>query len=188
MAGVILKGGKIGLGLLRQEDIPFVIKRYSDPRVLRWIADSDTIDAKTKRSVIKKTKYLAEKKPKDDKMFIVKIKNGRRWESIGDCELLYINERDHSAVFSICIDPNHWLKGYGTEATKILFNYAFGKMHLHRIESHVAEYNIQSIGFHEKFGFIEEGRLKEALFRNGRFCDRIIFRLLESEWKKEKRN
>lgn len=184
MAKVILSGDKIRLRFLRQKDIPFIVKCNLDPKVLKWIANSVLLDPGIKKATVEKMKNLVKRRPKDDKIFIIEVKNGRRWKPIGDCELSHINKRNNNAIFSICIDPDHWLKGYGTEATKILFTYAFEKMHLHRIESHVTEYNEQSIKFHQRFGFAEECRQKEVTFRNGRFCDRIIFRLLRLEWEK----
>ncbi|MBU4057150.1 GNAT family N-acetyltransferase [Patescibacteria group bacterium] len=182
MARIILTGDKIRLRPLSKKDIPLTIKRNLDPKVLKWTAGSVSLDARIKRAASKKMEYFVKRRPKNDKIFIIEAKNGGRWEPIGNCGLSNINKWNHRAVFSICIDPDYWQRGYGTEATKLLLAYAFEKMHLHRIESHVREYNTPSIVFHRKFRFIEESRQKEAIFQNGRFWDRIIFRLLESEW------
>lgn len=184
MAKKILNGGKIRLRPLTKQDISFIIDSNFDPKVLKWTANSELPDLKTKKADIKSLKNRIKKKPKNQKIFIIEVRNGRFWVPIGDCGLSEINEWSRNAVFFISIIPHYWGEGYGTEATKLLFAYAFEEMHLHRIESHVAEFNTQSIAFHKKFRFIEEGRKKEAGFQNCRFWDRIIFRLLESEWEK----
>lgn len=180
----ILKGKRIRLRPMSEQDILFIINSTFDPEVLKWTVNSDLLDIKIKKASIKNIKNLAKKKPKNQKIFIIEVKNGRFWEPIGDCGLSDINEWGRNAVFFISIIPHKvkWREGYGTEATKLLFSYAFEKMHLHRIESHVAEFNKPSIAFHKKFGFIEEAHQKETGFLNCRFWDRIIFRLLESEW------
>lgn len=185
MAKVILKGEKIRLRPLLKQDILLISKWNLDPRVLKLTANLAPLDVEIKQTAIKKMRNLVKKKLKKDKRFIIEAKSGRHWEPIGDCELS-VNKRNQSAVFSICVDPNCWSKGYGTEATSLLLAFAFKRMRLHRIESHVAEFNTQSIMFHEKFGFVKEGLQKEAIFTGGRFRDRIIFRLLESEWELNK--
>lgn len=182
MAKGILKGEKIRLRPLKQEDVPLVVKWNLHPEVLKWTANSISLDMKMKKAALANIENTAKRMRKNRKMFIIEIKDSRHWKPIGDCELSDIDKRNQNAIFSICIDPNYWRNGYGAEATKLLLDYAFKKMHLHRIESRVREYNKPSIAFHRKFGFVEEGCRKEAKFQNGRFWDRIIFRLLESEW------
>ncbi len=183
MAKIILTGDKIRLRPLKQEDVPLVVEWNLHPEVLRWTANSGSLDMKMKKAALANIENTVKRMRKNRKMFIVEVKDGRRWKPIGDCELSDIDKWNQNAIFSICIDPNYWRNGYGAEATRLLLDYAFKKMRLHRIESRVREYNKPSIAFHRKFGFIEEGRKKEATFSNGRFWDRIIFRLLEPEWK-----
>ncbi len=183
MTGRILKGDKVRLRPLARKDIPFVINCHSDPRTLKRIANTDFLDLETKKAVTKKERNHIKNKPKDDKLFIIEAKVGGSWQLIGDCELARVNKRDQNAIFLIALIPSCWRKGYGTEAANLLLDYAFFKIGLHRIESHVMEYNAQSIAFHMSIGFARESRQKEAKFVNRKFYDRIIFRLLESEWK-----
>lgn len=179
----ILGGEKVRLRLLQERDIPFVNQLDFDPEVLKWTVNSDFSDiGKSKRKSTKHLMNIVKKKPKDIKIFIIEKNEGSQ-KLIGYCGLSGINEWNRSAVFFISTTPACWKKGYGKESAKVLLDYAFLEMHNHRMESYVMEFNTQSLEFHRKFGFIEEARFKEARFQNCRFWDKIMFRLLETEWR-----
>jgi len=75
-------------------------------------------------------------------------------------------------------------KGFGTEALKLLLNYGFGVLNLHRIELNVFSYNARAIKAYEKLGFIQEGVQREVLFYNHEYHDSITMSILENEFRK----
>jgi RimJ/RimL family protein N-acetyltransferase len=98
-----------------------------------------------------------------------------------------INAKDHNATFGIAMgDKKYWSKGYGSEAAALIIKYGFEQLNLHRINSGVLSFNDRSIRMHLKLGFREEGRRREIIFRNGAYCDEVMFGLLREEWKKQK--
>jgi RimJ/RimL family protein N-acetyltransferase len=56
-------------------------------------------------------------------------------------------------------------------------------LNLHRISSAAVAFNERSIKLHKKLGFREEGRLRQAMFKNGQYHDRLEFGILKVEWK-----
>ena len=82
----------------------------------------------------------------------------------------------------------YWLgksfQGHGimTKCCSTVISHAFNKLDLHRLEIHCAADNKKSRGVPERLGFIQEAILKEAIQLNGKFKDRIIYRILSSEW------
>jgi RimJ/RimL family protein N-acetyltransferase len=50
----------------------------------------------------------------------------------------------------------------------------------------VSEQNKGGIKAYTKAGFKEEGRLRQANFRNGKYHDKIVMSILAEEWKKMK--
>lgn len=66
-------------------------------------------------------------------------------------------------------------KGIGTEAVRLLADYAFGTLGLHKLSARVLAYNKASIRLHEKAGYVQEAYLKEELFLNGKYEDLILF-------------
>jgi RimJ/RimL family protein N-acetyltransferase len=73
-------------------------------------------------------------------------------------------------------------KGYGTDATHLLVNYAFREMNLHRIQLGVFGYNQRAKRAYEKVGFLVEGVIRESLYRDGQRHDQYIMSILRPEW------
>lgn len=73
-------------------------------------------------------------------------------------------------------------KGYGTQAAQMLLRFAFAELNLFRVTARVPEYNEAAIALLKKFGFTEEVRRRQALDRDGRRWDLLVFGLLKDEW------
>jgi RimJ/RimL family protein N-acetyltransferase len=86
-------------------------------------------------------------------------------------------------------DKSEWNKGYGTEAMTLLQRHAFETLNLNRVFLKVYADNVRAIRAYEKAGFVQEGRLRSAVFKHGEYDDVILMSVLRSEWmarKKEK--
>ena len=104
-------------------------------------------------------------------------------EPIGVISLMNISEANDSADLSVIVGhPEDRHHGYGAEAIGTLLDYAFGELDLNRVGLSVFEFNEDAISTYEKLGFREEGRLRQALKRDGAFHDAILMSVLRSEW------
>lgn len=91
---------------------------------------------------------------------------------------------DERARYAVGIfDPSYWNEGYGTEITRLILNYAFGQLRLHRLDVRVLEYNVRAIRCYEKCGFICEGIERESAFVNGRRYNDIMMGILDHEYR-----
>ncbi|MCR9172780.1 MAG: GNAT family N-acetyltransferase [bacterium] len=72
-------------------------------------------------------------------------------------------------------------KGWMSEAVTEVIKYGFEIMKLHRIEAMVGVDNIPSLRIMEKFGFQQEGHLREHYLRDGIYEDSLVFSLLAGE-------
>lgn len=73
-------------------------------------------------------------------------------------------------------------KGYGSDALAVLLRYAFHELNMHRMSLGVFAYNTRAIKAYTKLGFVEEGRLREAIFRDGKRHDILHMGLLRRDW------
>ena len=73
-------------------------------------------------------------------------------------------------------------KGYGTDAMRLILRYAFEALHLRRVSLDVFEYNQRAYRSYIKAGFVEEGRARQYLHRDGRRWDLIYMGILREEW------
>lgn len=76
-------------------------------------------------------------------------------------------------------------KGYGSQALHLLLTYAFEELNLFHVTAVLPSYNVGAIRLFEKFGFVEEARREQALFRDGEFWDILGFGLLNAEWQNQ---
>jgi RimJ/RimL family protein N-acetyltransferase len=88
-----------------------------------------------------------------------------------------------SVLFHITIgERDAWGRGYGTEATELMLGLAFNHIGLHRVGLSVFSFNERAIRSYRKAGFTVEGRLREAIARDGRRWDEIQMSILRDEW------
>lgn len=105
---------------------------------------------------------------------------------VGNIALQQISAKNRSAEFAILIgEPSVYGKGIGYEAGKLLLDYAFHTLKLHRIYcgTHIENIAMQHLAL--KLGMSEEGRRREAIFKNGKFADVVEYGLLTTISKKE---
>lgn len=89
-----------------------------------------------------------------------------------------------SVLFHITIgERDAWGRGLGSEATALMLEHAFEHLGLHRVALSVFSFNTRAIRSYEKVGFRIEGRLREAILRDGTYWDEIQMAILEDEWR-----
>jgi len=94
---------------------------------------------------------------------------------VGNIKLGPINMWHRFAEIGILIFPAYWNKGYGSEAIKLISDYSFNIINLHRIFAGCLEPNINSIKAFKNAGFSEEYRIKNQYFvNNGKYVDDIV--------------
>lgn len=104
-------------------------------------------------------------------------------EAIGLTSFVRIDYVSRMATFFLAIwNPEHWSKGFGAEATKLMVEYGFDILNLNRIQLHVAVENKNAIRAYEKCGFKVEGTLREAMYHHNRYCDFHLMAILRSEF------
>ena len=78
---------------------------------------------------------------------------------------------------------NNWLnKGYATEATAALLNFAFENLRLHRISIWIAPENAASLRIVEKLQLWFEGTALRSRYQGGKWADTHIFAITSEEW------
>ncbi len=105
---------------------------------------------------------------------------------IGITSLINIDDKNRNAECIIDIgEKEYWGKGYGTEAMKLLLDFAFLELNMHRVSLSVFSFNKNAIHLYEKIGFSNEGKSRQSLFREGKWHDTIHMGLLQNEYIKQ---
>ena len=100
---------------------------------------------------------------------------------IGNAYLTDINYINRTANSHILIgEKDFWNKGYAKEALLDLLAFAFKERGLNRVSALVLEDNIASIRMLEKCGYIQEGVMRQSVFKNGKFKNQVIMSILKN--------
>lgn len=102
-------------------------------------------------------------------------------EPIGVTSVKDIDKQHKKAEFSILIgeDKARGL-GYGTQAGKLMVQYGFQVLGLHKIYLKVYASNIRAIRSYEKVGFVKEACLHDDIFVGGQFHDIVMMAVLNN--------
>lgn len=105
---------------------------------------------------------------------------------VGSCQLTGINAVHRNAELRIRIAESAARgRGHGTEATRLLVDYGFDVLRLHRIWLHVFEANERALRLYERVGFQREGVLRESALIEGSWRHVIVMGLLSADVRRE---
>jgi RimJ/RimL family protein N-acetyltransferase len=119
----------------------------------------------------------------DDKHVRFDIYEVATWRPIGFVLLKDIDLNSRNAAFGIAIAESDCRgKGYGTEATRLLLDFAFTARNLHSVSLTTAEFNVAGQRAYEKAGFRVFGRQRQGWMAGGRLWDIIHMECLATEF------
>ncbi|KKG07368.1 hypothetical protein EO92_14945 [Methanosarcina sp. 2.H.A.1B.4] len=98
--------------------------------------------------------------------------------------VIYINRLDFknkNAYLGIYTNPDTEIKGAGSQLIIFLKYIAFKIGTLHTLKLEVLDNNKKAIQFYEKQGFIEEGKLRDFVFKSGNWHDVIIMGIVDGD-------
>ena len=101
---------------------------------------------------------------------------------VGNIGLFGVRAKDRCGTIGIALGREYIGRGYGTDAMRVIVDYGFREMGLHRIQLGVAPFNPAGIRAYEKAGFVEEGRYRESVLHDGRWYDEVLMSILDHEW------
>lgn len=175
----MIYGERIRLRAVEREDIPRYVAWFNDPEVTAGLM------MHLPMSLADETRWfegLAGRAIEERPLAIDrKVSDG--WQHIGATGLEGIEWLNRSAEFGIFIGEKIlWNKGYGSEATRLMLKHGFETLNLNRIFLRVYETNPRAVRAYEKVGFVKEGLMRDAVYRNGCYINALLMSVLRSEW------
>ena len=181
----VIYGERMRLRAAEREDVKRFCVWVNDPDVTRYLSlylpmstvdEENWFNAMTQRSQSEKT-------------LVIEMRDGDGWKMIGNCGVLDIDPVNRSGELGIMLgEKDEWDKGYGTEAMLLLVCHCFETLNLNRAYLRVYAENLRAKRSYEKAGFVEEGRLREAVYKRGKYDDVIVMSILHSEWMERKKD
>lgn len=119
--------------------------------------------------------------------YFFSIRTLKENQLLGDIGLDGIQWTHGDAFLGIALgNREDWGKGYGSDAMDLVLRYAFRELNLYRVSLNVFEYNPRAIHVYEKLGFVNEGRMRQFLNREGKRWDFLYMGITRQEWEKRK--
>lgn len=173
-----LTGQKIVLRPYRPEDAEIILQGANDPELRRYTGTQASFTLEMTQRYV--ARYLD---PETDDRAGFIIAHPETLDALGEVVILNIDPDNRTASLRIgMFSTAHLDKGYGTEALRLMVDYGFRELKLHRIGLDVLAFNERAIKVYEKIGFKQEGMLRDTLFYEGAYHSEIIMSILEHEW------
>jgi RimJ/RimL family protein N-acetyltransferase len=173
----LIDGRVVTLRHHRPENLPAVRRWYGDPELAKLTRYQTRPMSSEEVDHFFRTRLLS----RDALAYAIHVRETGRL--IGVTTFSALDPDNGSALYHITIgERDAWSRGYGTEATELMLEHAFTRLNLHRVALSVFSFNQRAIRSYEKAGFRIEGRLREAIWREGRFWDEVQMGVLQDEW------
>jgi len=91
-----------------------------------------------------------------------------------------------TAEWGFAIGSPYWGSGLFSEGAKLVVDFAFGEIGVHRLEARAAVKNGRGNGALQKLGAVKEGVLRKSFFRNGQYLDQVLWSIIEDDWYESK--
>lgn len=172
-----IRGERVGLGPLRRDLVPLY---------WRWANDFDysrTTGSPGLTLSLEHMTRMYDAVVADEQTVPFVIYDLATGQAIGTTALEHLDLRNRTAEYSIGIGEAAYRgRGYGTETTRLMLDYAFTVLGLHSVMLSVYAFNAAGRRAYEKAGFRDCGRRRESRWMGGRWWDTIYMECLASEY------
>lgn len=86
------------------------------------------------------------------------------------------------AEWGFALGSPFWGTGMFMEAARLVLQFAFDTVGIHRMEARAAVRNGRGAGALRKLGAVQEGVLRRAFQRNGQYHDQTLWTIIADEW------
>ena len=175
----MLQGKRVRLRALDTPDLPYFVTWLNDPEVIEFLTIYQPLSLSQEVDWFQK----ALSGPRDEIPLGIEVLVEGKWKLVGNISFHKVNWLDRSTEVGIFIgEKDCWNKGYGREAMQLMVQHAFDHLNMNRVFLRVYANNLRGIASYRRVGFIEEGRLRQAVYKNGQYVDVLIMSILHSEW------
>jgi RimJ/RimL family protein N-acetyltransferase len=175
----MIPGETINLRAVERHDVPLLHGWFNDPVLMDgwgWSAPARS----TKHVAEQVEDWLARETAFDRPEAL--IAESLAGDPIGLVVVRVDRSEARSVELSLLVDAGYWGQGFGMDMLQTILEACFAGWGVHRIGVRVEEGNARALALYLRLGFQEEGRLRQAAFRDGRHQDVLLLGQLAAEW------
>jgi diamine N-acetyltransferase len=175
----MITGKNVRLRAIEREDIPRFVTWLNDPEVTAGLVMTLPFSLAEEEDWYENML----KRPPAEHPLGIEVFDDGQWVHIGNCGYHEIDWRVRAAELGIMIgEKRYWNRGFGTAVMCLLVDHGFKTLNMNRVMLQVYDTNPRAVRCYEKVGFIHEGRKRQGMYKDGRYCDILIMSILRSEW------
>jgi RimJ/RimL family protein N-acetyltransferase len=175
MFPVHLRASKVDLSEFTLDDAEAVYRIVGDDAVTHWLS----FDSRSRAEAAKMVHAIvASAQAKDRSEYYLAI--DLAGDLIGFMRLAFTGVR--AAKLGYAARADCWGRGYVTDASKAMLDFAFRDLHLHRVSAAIGPDNRASVAVVKRLGFSYEGRIRDHVWTNNCWRDSLLYSLLSDEW------
>lgn len=129
--------------------------------------------------------WLREKsaqKDGDERTWAIETLDG---ELVGSINTGRCDRRNGTFSYGLGIFREHWRRGYGKDAIRVLLRFFFQELGYQKANVGVYEFNEASLELHAQLGFSLEGRQRRMVYSGGGHHDELLFGLTAEEYREK---
>jgi diamine N-acetyltransferase len=167
----LISGERAALGMLRRDQLPRLAAWFNDPDVRRGLAHRGIVNEDAETAWYEHvTEAARQPRPAEVAFAIHDAADG---ELVGVCGLENIDHNFSRGEFGIFLGQRRGT-GIGTDATRLVLEWAFTIIGLHNVMLESYQFNEQAIRAYQRAGFRVIGTRRDSVRALGRRWDSIL--------------
>jgi hypothetical protein len=164
------------LRLVREEDLPTVMRWRMSPEVTRYMYTDPQLTLEQQRQWFERIR-----RSERDRVWIIEA--GEPLRGVGVLSLSAIDPVNRRCSWAYYLGEMS-ARGAGLARTLELnvYAYVFDRLGLNKLCCEVLAFNDRVVALHEKFGSRVEGTLRQHVCKNGEYHDVVCMAMLRSDW------
>ena len=167
----IVVGEKVALGPLRRDLAAAYARWMNQPDVRRGLDQRGVATAQSQEKWVEENIEKSAKRHPETVEFTVYDRTDST--PVGTAGLLGMGYANGTAEFAVVIGERRG-QGLGTEATRLVLDFAFHVLHLRNVLLETLEWNVAALTAYERAGFRRVGVRRGAVMSRGRPTDLVI--------------
>jgi ribosomal-protein-alanine N-acetyltransferase len=141
---------------------------------LRWLSDTSVVSPEQQLNWFKSLE-----KSETSKRWVVREKKNNYLVSV--IRIDQIDKINNSLLIGLDVHNDYRRVGIATEIYKKLIPYLFHNYKLNRLSLVTISTNLAAVALYKSLGFLQEGILRKAFYRDNTYVDGVIFALIKED-------
>jgi len=177
----VLTGSRVTLRELEIEDAASLFTMLSTEEVSRFISPPPSTVEGFERFIL----WAQRERAAGRHVCFAVVPHGAN-TAIGLFQLRQIESGFASGEWGFAIGSAYWGSGVFTEGARLVADFAFETIRVHRLEARAAVMNGRGNGALRKIGAVQEGILRRSFTKNGEQLDQVLWSILADDWRRAK--